>query len=247
MLDPETKSGVIGSYKSIEKVTVVDPYTVQLNLAQPDAGLLWSLAYALAMLPPSYYQEVGIQGFSQKPVGTGPYKFVEWVRGDHVTLEANDNYWQGSPKGKPGVKTIIFRPIPEESTRVAALRSGQVQIARNIPSDLAPSLESAETGTMTVAATTIPIIHLDAKNDGPTKDLRVRQALNYAIDVETIMKDLRRTSGNRLAAPLSQSTLGYDASLKPYTYDPVKAKQLLAEAGLANGFETRLDYADLEP
>ncbi len=247
MQDPETKSGVAAGYKSIEKVSVVDPYTVQFNLAQPDAGLLWALAYQLAALPPKYYQEVGIQGFAQKPIGTGPYKLVEWVRGDHVTLEANENYWQGSPKGKPGVKTVIFRPIPEESTRMAALQSGQVQIARNIPSDLAASLETAETGTMTVAATTLPIIHLDAKNDGPTKDARVRQALNYAIDVETIMKDLRRTPGNRLAAPLSQSTLGYDPSLKPYTYDPAKAKQLLAEAGYANGFETKLDYADLEP
>ena len=247
MQDPETKSGVAAGYKSIEKVSVVDPYTVQFNLAQPDAGLLWALAYQLAALPPRYYQEVGIQGFAQKPIGTGPYKFVEWVRGDHVTLEANENYWQGSPKGMPGVKTVIFRPIQEESTRVAALQSGQVQIARNIPSDLAASLETAETGTMTVAATTLPIIHLDAKNDGPTKDARVRQALNYAIDVETIMKDLRRTPGNRLAAPLSQSTLGYDPSLKPYTYDPAKAKQLLAEAGYANGFETKLDYANLEP
>jgi len=247
MQDPETKSGVAAAYKSIEKVSVVDPYTVQFNLAQPDAGLLWALAYQLAALPPRYYQEVGIQGFAQKPIGTGPYKFVEWVRGDHVTLEANENYWDGSPKGKPGVKTVIFRPITEDSTRVAALQSGQVQIARNIPSDLAPSLETAETGTMAVAATTLPIIHLDAKNDGPTKDPRVRQALNYAIDVETIMKDLRRTPGNRLAAPLSQSTLGFDPSLKAYTYDPAKAKQLLAEAGFASGFETKMDYADLEP
>src|SRR6266852_3671995 len=144
MQDPETKSGVAAGYKSIEKVSVVDPYTVQFNLAQPDAGLLWALAYQLAALPPRYYQEVGIQGFAQKPIGTGPYKFVEWVRGDHVTLEANENYWQGSPKGMPGVKTGIFRPIQEESTRVAALQSGQVQIARNIPSDLVASLETAE-------------------------------------------------------------------------------------------------------
>src|SRR5258708_37112921 len=119
-------------------------------------------------------------------MGTGPYKLVEWVRGDHVTLEANENYWQGSPKGKPGVKTVIFRPIPEESTRMAALQSGQVQIARNIPSDLAASLETAETGTMTVASTTPPITHLDAKHDGPTKHARGRQARNYDIADETV-------------------------------------------------------------
>jgi peptide/nickel transport system substrate-binding protein len=247
MLDPETKSGVSSSFKSIQSVTAIDPYTVQLNLAQPDAGLLWSMAYQLSMLPPKYYQQVGIDGFAQKPIGTGPYKFVEWVRGDQVTLEANENYWPGSPKGMPGVKTVIFKPIPEDSTRVAALKSGQIQIARNVPSDLASSLESADTGVMSVAATTVPIIHLDAKNEGPTKDVRVRQALNYAIDVEGIMKDLRNTPGTRLAAPLSQSTLGYDPALKPYTYDPEKAKQLLAEAGFPDGFETKLDYADLEP
>ena len=99
--NPTTKSGVASKYASIENVQVVDANTIQLNLNKPDSTVFFALAAQLGMEPPNYVKQVGPEGFAAKPVGTGPYKFVEWVRGDHVTLEANATYWNGSPKGKP--------------------------------------------------------------------------------------------------------------------------------------------------
>jgi len=245
MKDPATKSGVASKYASIDKVTVVDPYTIRLSLKKPDASLLFAFAAQLGMEPPNYIKQVGPSGFAQKPIGTGPYKFVEWVRGDHITLQANPDYWAGSPKGKPSVQTLIFKPIPDESARVAALKSGQVQFIDHISGDIAQTLGSASIAVVSKETTQLPLLHLDALQ-GPTKDVKVRQALNYAVDVETIMKDILKAPGKRLAAPFSPASLGFDPNLQPYTYDPNKAKQLLSEARLGSGFQVKLAYPTIE-
>ena len=245
MKDPATKSGVASKYASIENVQVVDPYTIQLNLNKPDATLFFAFAAQLGMEPPNYVKQVGAEGFAAKPVGTGPYKFVDWVRGDHITVEANPNYWDGSPKGKPTFQRITFKPIPEESARVAALKSGQVQFIDHVSGDIASTLGSNDIAVVSKETTQLPQVHIDTKN-GPTKDVSVRQALNYAVDVETIMKDVLKIQGKRLNTSLSPSTIGYDPSLAPYTYDPNKAKQLLAQGGFGSGFSTKIDYPTVE-
>jgi len=245
MKDPATKSGVASKYASIENVQVVDPYTIQLNLNKPDATLFFAFAAQLGMEPPNYVKQVGAEGFAAKPVGTGPYKFVDWVRGDHITVEANPNYWDGSPKGKPTFQRITFKPIPEESARVAALKSGQVQFIDHVSGDIASTLGSNDIAVVSKETTQLPQVHIDTKN-GPTKDVSVRQALNYAVDVETIMKDVLKIQGKRLNTSMSPSTIGYDPSLAPYTYDPNKAKQLLAQGGFGSGFSTKIDYPTVE-
>ncbi|MFI5266148.1 MAG: ABC transporter substrate-binding protein [Chloroflexota bacterium] len=245
MKDPATKSGVASKYASIDNVQVVDPNTIQLNLNKPDATLFFAFAAQLGMEPPAYVKQVGADGFAQKPVGTGPYKFVEWVRGDHITLEANTSYWAGSPKGKPAAQRLIFKPIPEESARVAALKSGQVQFIDHVSGDIASTLGSDTIAVVSKETTQLPQVHIDTRS-GPTKDVRVRQALNYAVDVESIMKDILKTPGKRLNTSMSPSTIGYDQSLQPYTYDVNKAKQLLSDAGLAKGFQTKIDYPTTE-
>ncbi|HEX6511322.1 MAG TPA: ABC transporter substrate-binding protein [Chloroflexota bacterium] len=245
MKDPATKSGVASKYASIESVTVVDPSTIQLNLSKPDASLLFALAAQLGMEPPAYVKQVGADGFAAKPVGTGPYKLVEWVRGDHVTLQANPNYWAGSPKGKPGAQMLVLKPIPEESTRVSALKAGQVQFIDHVSGDIAQTLGSDSIAVVRKETSQVAFLHIDALH-GETKDTKVRQALNYAIDVETIMKDILKVSGKRMASAMSPASIGFDPSLQPYSYDPNKAKQLLSEAGLPHGFSTKLDYPTLE-
>ena len=99
-----------------DSVVKVDDYTVKITTPEPNALFFNTLHDIWAMVPPGYFAEVGQEGFDAHPIGTGPYKFVEWVKGDHITFEANLDYWRGAPK----IQTVIFRPIPESATRVAA-------------------------------------------------------------------------------------------------------------------------------
>jgi peptide/nickel transport system substrate-binding protein len=107
-------------WQSATAVEAVDEYTVKITLENPDALFLGTVADNWAMIPPGYFEEVGQEGFEEHPMGTGPYKFVEWVKGDHITMEANEEYWGGMPN----IKTVIYRTIPESSTRVAAIQTG---------------------------------------------------------------------------------------------------------------------------
>jgi len=105
-------------------VEAVDEYTVKVTIEAPNVLFLSTVADNWAMIPPGYFAEVGQEGFNEHPMGTGPYKFVEWKKGDHITMEANLDYWRGAPK----METVIFRPIPESATRVAAIQTGEVDI-----------------------------------------------------------------------------------------------------------------------
>ena len=134
VLDPATKSVTRGNFTWIKEVKVVDDSTVQLVTAKPfpAAPEFLTLAY---IVPPKYLKSVGDEEFSRKPVGTGPYKFVEWKKAEHLIVEANPDYWKDSPKGMPKIKTIVFRTIPETTTQIAELLSGGVDIIRNVPPD----------------------------------------------------------------------------------------------------------------
>jgi ABC-type transport system substrate-binding protein len=132
-----------GKFTSIDSVEVVDDYTVRFNLNKPDGTLFDSLTSRLAMLPPLYFEEVGAEGFAEAPVGTGPFTFVEWLPDDHVTLVANEDYWEGSYKGMPAVDTVVFRPIPEAATRAAELEAGGVDLIQDVLPDQMDELETA--------------------------------------------------------------------------------------------------------
>jgi peptide/nickel transport system substrate-binding protein len=229
-------------FTAIESVEIVDDLTVRLNLSRPDGTLLDSLTSRLAMLPPAYFEEVGAEGFARAPVGTGPFSFVEWVPDDHITLAANKSYWEGSYKGKPMVDTVIFRPIPEASTRVAELQAGGVHVIQDVMPDQMDDLEEA--GLVIVADEAYQLQYVFFVTDDetvPTADVKVRQALNYAVDVDAIIENLLAGLGSRIASPIGPGYLGYNPDVKPYTYDPDKARALLADAGYAGGFQTTLD------
>ena len=177
----------------------------------------------------------------KQPIGTGPYKFVEWVKDDHLTLEANPNYWDGSYKGKPQVKTIILRPVTDPATRLADLRSGAADMIMDVPADQVPGLKSAGFNVVEKDTVQQDYIYFDTTKDLPIKDKAVRQALNYAVDKDTILQTLLGGFGRPLAGPLSPLTLGYNSDVKPYPYDPAKAKSLLASAGYGQGFSMDMD------
>jgi len=239
VLDPNQKSPNRANIAEISKIEVVDDFTVKLVTRQPYAALLNRLI-DFPILPPKYTAEGGDQGFAAKPVGTGPFKFVELVRDDRMVVEAFDKHWRGAPK----IPRIIFRPVPEPFTRVAALRNGELDLITNVPPNLARELEHVPgLKVQRVPSTWIIYLGLNALKK-PLSDVRVRQALNYATDVDAIIKNVLEGNGRRTPGPLTPLMFGYDPSVKGYAYDPGRARRLLAEAGYPDGVEVTLDSPD---
>ncbi|OQY30730.1 MAG: hypothetical protein B6I38_06930 [Anaerolineaceae bacterium 4572_5.1] len=217
---------------SVEKI---DDYTVKITTDEVDALLLSIMADNWAMIPPGYFKEVGQEGFDAHPMGSGPYKFVEWEKGDHITMEAFTDYWAGTPK----LEKIIFRPIPESATRVAAIQTGEVDIVTRLSSEEAQSLLGVENVKVIKYPKTrifyIAFNNLTTGLDQPTMDAKVRQAMNYAVDVDTIISALFDGFAEPASGYVAASELGHGA-VEPFGYDPEKAVELLTEAGYPDGF-----------
>jgi peptide/nickel transport system substrate-binding protein len=188
-------------------------------------------------VPPKYTAEKGNQGLALRPVGTGPFRFVELVKDDHMIVEAFDKHWRGPPR----IKRIVFKPIPEPFTRAAALRNGEVDLITTVPPTLATELDKvAGVRVQRVPSTWQIYLGLNAFKK-PLSDVRVRQALNYATDVDAIIKNVMDGNGRRLEGPFTPNVFGFDASVKGYAPDPARARRLLAEAGYPDGVEVTLD------
>jgi peptide/nickel transport system substrate-binding protein len=237
MVDKDVASQVAGNFQVITQVEEPDELTARLILSQPAPWLPSMLAPWIVPIPPLYALD---NDFAANPVGTGPYKFVEWEQGDHITLEANIDYFSSSPKGQPIANTVTYRFVPEWSTRVADLLSGSAGIIRTIPDQAQPVEEGGATlTTQPVSGAAFVRIATDVE---PFTDPNVRQALNYAVDVDAIIQALLLGNGQRLASLFVEGGLGYDPNLAPFAYDPEKAKSLLAQAGFADGFSTQLEH-----
>ncbi len=222
-------------WREANSVEKVDEYTVKITTEETNALFMSIVFDAWAMIPPGYFKEVGQEGFNEHPVGTGPYKFVEWVKGDHITMEANLDYWRGAPK----IKTLIFRPIPESSTRVAAIQTGEVDIVTRLTSEEAQSLLGVEdVKVIKYPQTRIWYIAFNNLTTGlgqPTEDAKVRQAMNYAVDVDAIIDALFDGFAKAATGYVATGELGY-GNVEAFGYDPDKASQLLADAGYTDGF-----------
>lgn len=235
VLDPKQKSPQRGNMATITRLEVLDEYTVRIITTKPDPVLLHKLS-RFQMINPLYVTKVGDAHYSNHPMGTGPYKFVEWVKGDRVVLEANENYW----KFTPAVKTVIFRMIPETATQIAELLSGGVDIIKPVPPDQIPVIEKSGKAYISKSPILrVAFVVLDANGYGgptPLQNIKVRQALNHAVNVDLIIKHILKGLALRTATGLNPIAFGFDKTIKPYDYDPEKAKQLLKEAGYPNGF-----------
>jgi peptide/nickel transport system substrate-binding protein len=204
----------------------------------PFPTLITNLAFCMPIVPPKYVREKGDTHIATNPVGTGPFKFVRWRKDDALVLEANDNYWRGSPK----IKTLIFRPIPDESTRVAALATGEIDIARGVPPSLVKQIaDNPRTRVAKVPSALNIHVILDTLKDGPLRDKRVRQAINYGVDKEGIIKSILEGNGGAVGGPLTPVMFGFAPDVKPYPYDPERARRLLAEAGFPQGISLTLN------
>ena len=236
VLDPEQKSPNRANVAEIVRVEVVDDYTVNVVTRQPYAPLINRLL-DFAMVPPKYVAEKGNQGMALRPVGTGPYRFVELIKDDRMVVEAFDRHWRGAPK----IKRIVYKPIPEPFTRAAALRNNEVDLVTTMPPSLARELERAPgIRVQRVPSSWIIYLGLNALKK-PLSDVKVRQALNYATDVDAIIRNVLEGNGRKLEGPLTPQMFGYDASIKGYPYGPARARKLLAEAGYPDGVEIILE------
>ena len=217
--------------KGIVRAEVRDASTVDVITAEPLAAMLFNLT-RLQILPRDTRDKAGAGGFAQQPVGTGPYKFVEWKRDQQLVLEANPLYWRGAVSPR----RLVFRAIKDASTRAAELRSGGVDIIAAPPVPQLDMLDSGESHVVPVKGGRLIIYTFDVKHP-PFDNRKVREAMNLAINKDAIVKNVLGGRGIVLAGPFTPAWLGYDPSLKPFPYDPARARQLLAEAGYPQGFE----------
>ncbi|MDI7249419.1 MAG: ABC transporter substrate-binding protein [Bacillota bacterium] len=225
-----------GTFGLIEKYEATDQYTVRLTLKEPFApflanlGMVWS-----GVVSPAAVEKYGF-GVSKHPVGTGPFVFKEWVPNDHITLEANKDYWGG----RPYLDKIVFRIIPENSVRLLKLQSNEIQLVADVnPEDVPRIKQDANLTLYEQPGLTINGVRLPCTVP-PFTDKRVRQALNYALDKEELNRTLYQGLAVTMKSPLPPVNWGYNDALQGYPYDPEKAKALLAEAGYPQGFETTL-------
>jgi peptide/nickel transport system substrate-binding protein len=170
-------------------------------------------------------------------MGSGPYTFREWVKGDHLVLTSNAQYWRGAPK----IQTVTFRPIPDTNTRIAALLTGDVDFITQVPYSQIERINASAGAMVTKTQGNQSFyVGLQLTKVEALKDVRVRQALNYAVDRNAIIQRLLLNNAVPLGSPIPPLHFGYCIKVKPYTYDPAKAKQLLAEAGYSNGFSVKM-------
>ena len=238
VVDPKLQSTIGATLAGIVKqVDVVDPTTVKITLSQPAPFFLERIA-RFWFVPPKESAEKGNDYVAQHPVGTGPYKFVEWKQQQSVTLVRNEDYW-GT---KPAFKDMVFREIIEYPTAIAELLAGNVDILATVPQDQIDAVNKSGKAKVQIVPSQVVVEvafdQMGRTSKTPWTDKRVRQAANYAVDRESIAKNLMGGYGTPLPVSVSPLIFGYDGSIKPYPYDPNKAKQLLADAGFANGFDS---------
>ncbi len=218
VLDPNQKSPNRANVGEVGRVEVVDDHTVNLVLRQPYAPLLNRLV-DFPIVPPRYTAEKGNQGL------------------DHLIVEAFDRHWRGAPK----IRRIVYKPIPEPFTRAAALRNNEVDVIDTVPPNLAGELERVGgIRVQRVPSTWIIYLGLNAFNK-PLSDVRVRQALNLATDVDALVKSVLDGNGRRMTGPFTPQMFGFDAAVKGYGPDPARARRLLADAGYPDGVEITLE------
>ncbi|MBF0200446.1 MAG: ABC transporter substrate-binding protein, partial [Desulfamplus sp.] len=175
----------------VQEIEKIDDFTIKLKLEKPYPLLLRQISYFWNIVPEGYLKKVGEEGFVNHPMGTGPFRFVEWRKGDRLVYEANPDYWE---PGKPKVEKLIFRPIPESSTRVAAIKTGEIDIVSRLSSEEAAMLKNVP-GIQVIEYPVDRVFYITFNNltSGkglPTEHPLVRQAINYAVDMDAIIDAL---------------------------------------------------------
>jgi peptide/nickel transport system substrate-binding protein len=234
-LDPKTGFPALGFLAPLDHVEIVDANTADVVTKVPDGLLLNRLAGFVLIVPPRYIQEHGPHALEDAPVGTGPFRFERWVRGKEISMTRNASYWA---PGLPKVDRLVFRFIASEKL-LSALKSGEIDIATEFPGT--QTTEAMRTGLLKVikAPSFYTVTGSLNTSQAPLDDVRVRRALNYAVNKDDLVRYDLLGNGRAIATVTMEGEEGHNPDLKPYPYDVDKARELLREAGRSRGFKLR--------
>jgi peptide/nickel transport system substrate-binding protein len=230
LFDKDNPSPLLSSLKGfVDSVEKVDDFTVLVNMPAPRATVIPTLV-RVPILPKAAFEKAGAQAFGIAPIGTGPFKFVKWDKNQQIVLARNDDYW----RGPAAIESFIVRPIPEDFARFASLSNHEVDIITNLTAERLEEIKSVP-GLKAEAVPSVRnlFVGLDTRK-GPFTDLRVRQAVNYAIDKKALIDVVMGGYAIENSSVCTQTLFGA-APVAAYDYDPEKAKALLKEAGLGDG------------
>ena len=242
------KSGFKGKVSAIDKVEKIDEYTVKFTTPKPFPVFLRKLTY-VSILDKESLEGKNDQWIGLNPIGTGPYKLTSWSKGDHIKMDVNKDHWRGVAK----FDKVLFRPLTNNATRVAAILSNEVHIINRVPVVDVNRVKSNDKLDFFVQPG-LRLIYLQMDQDrdkspfikshdgkNPLKDVRVRKAIYYGINEDAIVKYVMKGFAKPAAQLSPAAVFGHDASIKRADFNPEKAKALLAEAGYPDGFEIQLD------
>lgn len=224
--------------EAVKDVTAPDDNTVVITLTQPWGPILADLAmFNVTVTSKAYYEKVGAEGYSQKPIGTGPFYIAEWKKGEYILFKKNPYYWQpGLPKADE-VKVVV---IPDDNTRIMQLQSGTIDIATFVPWNRMKELASDPNLTAIGLPSTETRYGVLNTTKAPFNNIKVRQALNYATDKDAMVKTILNGFGEKAVSFMPKSGMYWNDKLPGYPYDVDKAKQLLKEAGYSDGLKINI-------
>lgn len=242
LIDPATESTII-ELRAVDHAEIIDEHTVDIVMADPDPVIPEKVSlFGGVMLPPGYLEDVGAEQFAAHPVGTGPFRFVSWRKAQLLRLEANAEHWNG----RPAFDELHFTAMPNPASALAGIQSDVVDMVSALDPEAALQLE----GYKDVALEKYPGIRmyfvvLDTEHE-ILRDERVRRALNHAVDVPLLIEAVLNDSGREAATIVPQEAFGYVPDIPPPERDPDLARQLLSEAGYADGIELRFTSSNKE-
>jgi peptide/nickel transport system substrate-binding protein len=244
--DPGSRVSTPSNYNWLDKAEKTGELSVRVTLKRPNPAALEYFALVIPIYPKAYRERVGVDGYAKSPIGAGPYRMTKVEPGVSIDFERFEDYWAGSPKGKPAIKRLSVRFVPDASTEMTELLAGRADWIWNMNPDQIehvnrmPHLQAVRKESMRIGFLSLDASGRTGANNPMTK-LKVRQAIWHAIDRKMIADKLV-TGGSRVPlAPCVSSQFGCDGAIAAnYDYDPEKAKRLLAEAGYPDGFDVEL-------
>jgi peptide/nickel transport system substrate-binding protein len=238
------RKGLMGS---LQEVTQVDDYTVRFHLGAPESEMrVLTSSVFMQIMPRDYFEEVGVEAFIQNPVGAGPFRFVEADYSSRIVLERFDDYWGGAPDlagsaGPAPADRIVFEVVPDPTSRLAALRAGDLDVIQGLLADQVPVVESDPNVVLKLAPGTNPVFLAFTTTRPPFDDPHVRRAIAHAIDYDLLVAQIFAGLADPLyGMPTIWNSEVQHPELEPYTFDPERARAMLAEAGV-EGLELTID------